>query len=220
MRRLFLISILALTLAAPAAGFVGPEERRGDLDGDSALESARAVRVDLRGVENMFDQTAVNVSDTCPDGRTLDVRIAGPQDNLALLRLTAADNRPGREVFVDLRSGAAARHGETRVVAWRAQNDFDCRRARDLFAYKSIRPTRRPRGSNGDVASFLIRIRQITRRFAGPEIALDERFQRRGEPSCCGSIKKVTYWRYSSRADRFVHYRTVIKRRKPFPGAR
>jgi hypothetical protein len=220
LRKTVLIAALSLLLAAPALGFVGPEERRGDLDGDPALESVRAVRVDLRGVENMFDQTAVNLRDTCPDGRVLDVRIAGPQDNLAFLRLRRADTRPGREAFLDLRSGAAGRHGEARLVAWRPQNDFECRRARDLFLYRSIRPTRRPRGSNGDVASFLIRLRNASRRFRGVEIALDERFQRRGEPSCCGSIQKVTRWRYSNRADKYVRYRTVVKRRKPFPGAR
>jgi hypothetical protein len=220
LRRLGLMAALSLLLAAPAAGFVGPEERRGDLDGDGDLESVRAERVDIPGVEDQFDQTAIHVRDNCPDGREVDRRVSGRQDNLALLRLRRADTRPGREVFFDLRSGAAGRGGEARLVAWRARSGYPCRVARRLFRYRNSRPTRRPRRSDGDVATFLIRLRNASRRFRGLEIVLDERFQRPGEPSCCGSIKKVTYWRYSRRLDRYLRYRTKLRYRKPFPGAR
>ncbi len=213
MPRVVLATGLALALAAPALGYVGPETRRGDLDGDRQDETVRAVRVDLAGVEDMFDQTAIEVSDSCPGG-PVNRRIAGPQDNLALLRLRRADTRRGNEVFVDLRSGAAGRLGEARLVAWRSRAGFPCREPRDLFRYLSDRHTRTPRGGNGDISSFLIRLREVTMRFRGLEVALDERFTRRRDPLCCGSIQKVTYWRYSRARDRYVRYRTVVKYRR------
>lgn len=203
---------MLLVLSAPAASFVGPETRRGDLDGDGQRETVRTVRVDLPGVEDMFDRTAIRVSDTCPGGREVEERIAGPQDNLALLRLRAADTRPGEEVFVDLRSGAAGRLGEARVVAWRRRAGFPCRRARQLFRYLTDRHTRTPAGGTGDISSFRVRLRDVSRRYRGLEVALDERFLRRSDPQCCGSIKKVTYWRYSRGRDRYVRYRTRVVR--------
>ena len=210
MRRAVPLAVLALALAAPASAWVGPEQKTGDLDGDGQGETVSSKRVDIKGVANAFDQTEVRVADTCPDGRQFDARIAGPQDNLALMRLKAADTRPGREVFVDLRSGAAGRLGEARLVAWRERAGLPCRAPRNLFFYKD--PTRRPRGSTGDVSSFLIRVRNITRRYRGLEIALDERFLRRGDANCCGTFKKVSYWRYSRARDRYVVYRTVVRR--------
>jgi hypothetical protein len=210
-RRLALTIALALALVASAPAFVGPEQRRGDLDGDPATETARAVRVDIPGVENRFDQTEIRVSDDC-DGQRIDQRITGVQDNLALLRLKRADTRRGREVFADLRSGAAGRVGEARLVAWRVSAGFPCRVPRDIFRYETEDPTRTPRGGTGDISSFLISVRNIVRRYRGLEIALDERFLRRGDATCCGSIKKVTYWRYSARRDRYVRYRTVLRR--------
>lgn len=209
-RRLALAALLALVLAAPAAAWVGPEQKVGDLDGDGQGETVSSKRVDIKGVANAFDQTEVRVADTCADGRQFDARIAGPQDNLALMRLKSADTRPGREVFVDLRSGAAGRLGEARLVAWRQRAGFPCRAPRNLFFYKD--PTRPPRGATRDVSSFLISLRNIVRRYRGLEIALDERFLRRGDATCCGTYKKVSYWRYSRARDRYVPFRTVVRR--------
>jgi hypothetical protein len=42
---------------------------------------------------------------------------------------------------------------------------------------------------------------------------LSEIFLRAGEPLCCGSVKKVTYWRYSRRLDRYLRYKTKVRRR-------
>ena len=178
---------------------------RGDLDADGKTETVRAVRVDLPGVKDEFDQTAIEVTDDCGTKR-----IAGPQDNLVLLRLKRADTRPGREVFADLRSGAAGRLGEARLVAWRK-----CA-PRNLFAYDSDHHTRTPKRGNGDISAFLVKVRNLTRRYRGLEVSLNERFNRPGEPSCCGSISKTTRWRYSRKRDRYVRYRTKIRYHKPF----
>ncbi len=210
MRRLALVALLACLAAAPAAAFVGPVTRRGDLDGDRALERVEAVRVDLEGVDDAFDATAIRVTDSCR-GRPVRQRVAGPQDNLATLRLRPVDPRPGREIIVDLRSGAAGRLGEARVVAWR-RGGASCRRARSLFAYRSDRPTSSPPGATDEVSFFGIRLRDASRRYAGMEIVLSETFLRRGEPGCCGSIRKSTLLRYSRARDRYLPYRVTVRR--------
>jgi len=104
-------------------------------------------------------------------------------------------------VFVDLRSGASGRAGETRLVAWRG-----CR-PRDLFRYDSDRPTRRPHGTV-DVSSFALVVKDIERRFKGLELRLSEGFV-----FCCPSVQKLTYLRYDRRSDRYVRYRTRQVRR-------
>jgi hypothetical protein len=200
--------VLVSALAAPAYGFLGPKTVHGNLDADGAAETVRVVRVDVPGVEDRFDRTAIEVTDECGAKGQVTRRVAGPQDNLVLLRLKRADTRKGREVFADLRSGAAGRLGEARLVAWRG-----CA-PRKLFAYDSDHHTRTPRRGNGDISAFTVRVRDITRRYRGLEIALNERFNRPGEPSCCGSISKTTRWRYSRKRDRYIRYRTVIRYHK------
>ncbi|MGH8572647.1 MAG: hypothetical protein ACREX8_08735, partial [Gammaproteobacteria bacterium] len=140
MRRLVPGILLLLFLAAaPAGAFVKPVTLMGDLDGDAEREKVEAVRVDVEGVEDRFDQTAIHVSDTC-GGQIVSRKVAGPQDNLVTLRLKYLDTRACREIFLDMRSGASGRLGEARVVAWRA-GGTPCRRPRSLFAYVSDRPT-------------------------------------------------------------------------------
>ena len=180
-----------------------------DLDGDGGHELVEAVRVDLDGVEDRFDRTKILVRDTCV-GRAVSRTIAGPQDNVALLRLKPIDPRPGREVFVDMRSGASGRLGEGRVVAWRRRGE--CSGPRALFAYRSDRPTRAPARTTGEISYFGLRARELTRRHRGTELILVERFLRRGEPGCCGSVRKTTLLRYSRAKDRYVSYRVRVKR--------
>jgi hypothetical protein len=208
-RRLVLTALLACVLAAPAAAFVEHVTLRGDLDGDRGRETVEAVRVDLEGVDDPFDRTAIRVSDSCR-GRFVTRRVAGPQDNLATLRLRAADTRPGREILVDLRSGASGRLGEARLVAWR-RGGASCRRPRSLFTYLSDRPTSSPPGATGEVSFFSLRLRNASARYGGVEVVLFERFLKRGDPVCCGSIRKTSLFRYSRARDRYVRYRTTIR---------
>ena len=202
-RPLLAITALAFALAGPAAAWVGPEQKRGDLDGDGVPEIVKAQRVGL--------QTKVVVEDTC-HGALRQRRIAGPQDNLALLRLKQVDPLPGRQVFVDLRSGAKAVLGEARLVAWRRKGTDACGGPHSLFAYKTDHHTRTPRGGSGDIASFDVRLRELKRAYRGPEIKLEERFYRPGEPAVSpGSIRKLTYWRYSAHFDRYIKYFTRLR---------
>jgi hypothetical protein len=211
MRRLALAPASACLLAAPALAFMGPVTKRGDLDGDRARESVTVKRVDIPGVDDAFDRTEVRVKDSCPSG-SVNRRVAGPEDNLELLRLKRADTHTGREVYVKLRSGAAARLGQARLVAWRRASGRACRKPRPLFSYSSDRHTATPPGGTGDISAFDTKLRNASRRFRGLEVVLVETFNTASDPPCCGSLKKRTYWRYSRGGDRYVRYGTKLQR--------
>ena len=68
------------------------------------------------------------------------------------------------------------------------------------------------RGAPDEVSSFGVRLRAASRRYAGTEIVLTERFLERGDPACCGSIRKATLLRYSRARDRYVPYRATVRR--------
>ena len=211
MRRLAPIAVVTLALAAPAAAFVEPVTKRGDLDGDSRRETVRVLPYPQGADPDGFRRTQLRIADSCPGG-AIDRRIGAIHDNLEILRLKRADLRTGSEVFAILRDGARGVLGEARLTAWRSAVGHPCRRPRTLFLYDSDRHTRTPRGGNGDIAAFSASIRNISSRYAGLEIAVDERFTRPSDPPSFGSLKKVTYWRYSPARDRYVHYRTVQRR--------
>jgi hypothetical protein len=206
MRKLLALSVLVLAAAAPAAAFVEPVTRHGDLDGDPASETVRATAI---GPKDGFQRTQVRIADSCP--AAVDRRIAPLHDDLQLLRLRRADRRKGSEVFLILRDGARSALGEARLVAWRPHSGQQCRAPKPLFVYDTDHHTRTPAGGNGDIAFFTARIRDVTKRYRGPEIAIDERFSRAGDPPNFGSIKKITYWRYSPTKDDYVHYKTVVR---------
>src|ERR687896_63712 len=201
MRRLALFVVLALVLAAPAYAFVAPITRDANLDADA-------------GSERILVRPQVRVRDTCPPG-PIDRRIAPVHDNLERLRLRRIDRRPGAEIFLVLRDGARGVLGEARLVSWRP-NAAACRREKALFVYDSDRHTATPRGGTGDIAFFNARFSEREDRFPGPEIIVDERFLRRGDPPFFGSIRKLTFWRYHVARDRYVRYDAQVTRlRRP-----
>ena len=211
MRRLAPIIPIALALAAPAAAFVEPITKRGDLDGDAQRETVRVLPHPPGGTQDDFRRTQVRIADSCPGG-PIDRRIGTIHDNLEVLRLKRADLRGGSEVFSIMRDGARGGLGEARLTAWRSAAGEPCRQPKTLFLYDSDRHTRTPRGGTGDIAAFNASIREISSRFAGLEIAIDERFTRPTDPPFFGSLKKVTYWRFSPARDTYVRYRTVHRR--------
>ena len=207
MRLTALTVLFTALLCASAAAVFEAVTVRGDLDGDGDAETVSTVDPDGRG-----ERTQVNVSDECDAGGMVNRRIAGPQDSLAFLKLLRADRAPGREVFVDLRSGASGRVGEARLVAWRPLSETSCRVPRNLFRYDSDRPSRRPRGAS-EASSFGVVVRQLTRRYRGMEIVLDEFYVTRRVPAgCCPTFRKRSLFRYSLGRDRYVRYRTSVLR--------
>ena len=212
MRKLFLIALALLLLPASAVAFRGVSDRHGDLDGDSANETVYTERVDLPGVDDEFDPGVIRIRDRC-GAEVVDRRISTSHDGVAALRLRRVDTRRGAEVYFDMRSGASGRLGESKVVAWRRRSGTPCRRPRALFKYRSTRPTRAPSGTTGETSTFVVKLGERARRYRGKEVILSETFLRRGEPECCGSVRKITYWRYSRARDKYLRYRTVVKRR-------
>jgi hypothetical protein len=212
-RAAFIAILCAAVAAPPVTAFFEPHSVRGSLDGDPAAEEARTVRVlnPLDPADDLIASTEVHISDTCETGTT-DVRIAGPEESLGFLKLYDADTRPGREVFVDLRSGATGRGGQTRLVAWRPAPGA-CGQPRILFRYDADRPTRRPRGTSS-ASNFALVVKEIDRRFKGRELRLSEGFVKKDEAYCCPSVQKYTYLRYHAGRDRYVRYKTRILRRK------
>ena len=192
--------------AASALAFYEPFEKGGDLDGDPGVESARTAPVIVSGEQ----WTEVRVSDACPDGTTTDRRISGVEESLGHLRLVEADTVAGREVFVDLRSGASGRAGEFRLVAWRPA--VPCPAPRTLFSYATERSSRPPRGALRGASNFRALVRNVERRFPGREVVLDEFFVGRGGAGCCPSFRKRRYFRFDRRSDRYKRYRTRVTR--------
>jgi len=62
------------------------------------------------------------------------------------------------------------------------------------------------------VAGFDVTLRDREARFPGEEILLFERFTRAGEPSCCPSVTKRTFYRYDVALDRYMKYRSSVTR--------
>jgi hypothetical protein len=204
MRRLALLTALAFVLAAPAYAFVEPITRDANLDGDPGTERILVRPHRPIDAQDDFERTQVRVRDTCPPG-PIERRIAPIHDNLERLRLRRVDRRPGAEIFLVLRDGARGVLGEARLVAWRP-DPAACRREKALFVYDSDRHTATPRGGTGDISFFNARFSEREARFEGPEIIVDERFLRRGDPPFAGSIRKLTFWRYHLGRDRYVRY--------------
>jgi hypothetical protein len=210
-RRVLSISLLALVVAAPAAAFDRAITRQKDLDGNGDRETIRVRAFRAPDDTGDFARTQVRVADDCPRGR-IDRRIAPIHDDLELMRIRHADTRRGKEVFLVLRDGARSVLGEVRLVAWRRAQGQPCRHPRPVFVYDTGRHTATPPGGTGDIAAFFTSLRNITNRFRGREVAIDERFLAEGDPPSFGSIKKVTYWRYARKRDRYVRYSTMVRR--------
>ena len=110
-----------------------------------------------------------------------------------------------------LRDGARGVLGEARLVSWRP-NAAACRKEKALFVYDSDRHTATPRGGTGDISYFNARFTEREARLRGPEILVDERFLRPGDPPFAGSIRKLTFWRFDAGRDRYVRYDSRVIR--------
>jgi hypothetical protein len=67
-------------------------------------------------------------------------------------------------------------------------------------------------GSTVTMSTFAVVVKEIERRFRGREVRLTEGFVRRGDAFCCPSVRKTTYLRYDAARDRYVRYRTRVRR--------
>jgi hypothetical protein len=116
----------------------------------------------------------------------------------------------GRELYAELRSGAAGRAGEAHLVAFRRSGARGCSAPRELFSYSSERPSRRPRSARS-FNNFAVYVRELERRFKGREVRLDETYLARGDGACCPSLMKRTLLRFDRRRDRYVRYDVSVR---------
>jgi hypothetical protein len=165
--------------------------------------------------DDQFPRRRIEVEDSC-DGKQFTFAISSVQDFVDRLRVTNADGTTKRpEIFFDIRSGATGRGGEAGVV--RILDDrrgTTCPRVKVLFRYPSKATRGRiPRGAAGRDSWSPI-LRDFTRRYRGKEIRLIETYVDRNDAFCCPSFERVTYFRFSRPRDRYVRYRTHVRRIK------
>jgi hypothetical protein len=206
-------TVLALVLAAPAAGLFRSKSVSGNLDSDANIEKAVAEKVpdSTDPNDDTLAQTAVDVVDQC--GPTeIRVRVAGPQEALVTLKLLDADTHPGKDVLADLRSGASGRVGEVDLLSWRPNPGAQiCAGPHYLFKYNAAHPTHRPPHTVA-MSDFEVSLKDFTRRFRGKELRLSEGWVTRTDALCCPTYEKLSFYRYVKSRDRFVRYHTELKR--------
>jgi hypothetical protein len=162
--------------------------------------------------EDEFPRRRLEIEDVC-QGASVRREISSVQDTVDRLRVVEADGSRARpEVFFDMRSGATGRLGDLRVV--RFDDRPTCPAPHVLFRYPSKATLGRiPRGAEGRV-NFFARVRNYSARYRGREIQLAETYVDRNDAFCCPSFRRVTYFRYRTGPDRYVRYRTDVKRIK------
>jgi len=217
-----LTAVLALGAAATAGaeGFTQTELLRTmyeepapapvdvELDGDPEAE-----RVGL-DVADPFAKRAY-VEDTC--GGSVRRLPLGRADELHAVRLlrTVGDPGPPR-LFQEGSSGATGRNGAAILVRLPAGTPADpCPRLRTLFRLPNLGagPWRLPRGPRGTYAgSFSVLPRDLRANLAGEELVVRVGRYRRTDAGCCPSYVQTTSWRHDPARDRFVRYRTTIRR--------
>lgn len=200
MRRITLACLALFLFALPAQAVFFDKEKSGQLDGDPDIERAYTVEVGN-------DRTALKIADPCRSGKAYSRRVTGVEDSLARLELHSADTRPGKEVFVDLRSGAAGRSGEASVIAWRHPEGEVCGVPRRLFHFDSEHVRRPPPVEGAYLANFGVRVKNASDAHAGKEVVVDEAWARSTEGACCPTIlRRVWYGYVSGRRDRYAVY--------------
>jgi hypothetical protein len=162
--------------------------------------------------DEQFARRRLEIEDVC-DGVTARRNISSVQDSVDRLRVVEADGSSDRpEIFFDMRSGATGRLGELRVV--RFDDGPGCPTPRYLFRYPSMATLGRlSRGAVGRV-NFFARLRDYSGRYRGQEVQLGETYVDRNDAFCCPSFRRVTYFRYRAGPDRYVRYKTGVKRIK------
>jgi hypothetical protein len=224
------LSVTAFALSALLVGVLLPAAQganrtiSANLDSDRSLEQVvpRQVCESADGAltvppcsDDQFPRRRIEIEDSC-DGKPYTFAISSVQDFVNRLRVTNADGTTKRpEVFFDIRSGATGRGGEARVV--RIVNDRQvgiCPRTQVLFRYpRKSTLGRIPRGAAGR-DSWSPFLRDFTHRYRGKEIRLVETYVDRNDAFCCPSFERVTYFRFSRQRDRYVRYRTGVRRIK------
>ena len=223
MRRLgWAASALTLAAVALAGADDGDRPRRANLDSDPELERVLPQQVceatdgsihlpQPSCAGDQFSRLRIVIEDVCagePHLRT----ISTIQDYVDDLRVTELDGRADRpEIFFTIRSGATGRGGEMRVVRY-GESGGTCPGVHGLFRFPTKSTLGRiPRGAVGRV-NFYAFPYELRKRFPGKELRLVETYVDRNDSFCCPSFRRVTLFRFDRDRDRYVRYRTRVRR--------
>ena len=108
-----------------------------------------------------------------------------------------------------MRSGAAGHVGVVEVVHFHRVAGRACPVPVVLFRYSPERPLVPPPAGRA-VVNFRAQAKEWSRRYAGKEIRLEEGLMRPGEPLCCPSLARITFFRYSPSPECYVVYSTRL----------
>jgi hypothetical protein len=233
MRRVLLIASACaptLTLAALATAHTGhgtgERPRIANIDGGPDLERvlARSLCEASDGTlsppqgtscaAGTFPRHRIELDDTCA-GQPRSLPLSTVQDFVARLRVTDVDGNPTyKEVFLDVRSGATGRGGESRLVRMRGDGSGGCPRAESLFRYPSRATAGRlPRRAVAR-SSWDAEVRDYTRRFRGKEVRLLETYVDRNDPYCCPTFLRASFFRLPRGRDHYLRFRTEVRKIK------
>jgi len=215
--------LLATTAAALAQGPLSDPVVVANLDGDPANE-----RIVVREIScgtpdgttkppcdretTVYRQLQVDLVDECGEDErrtALLPRVEEGLDQLAARELDGDASR--REIVVTAYSGASGRVGSGAVVRL-ADGSDGCARVRRLFTFGPAKArTRKPKGASYH-ATGTLRVLQLRRDFHGKELRYSEPWYVRSDPGCCPTWTSTIDLRHDTKTDRYVIYRSRIKR--------
>ena len=191
-----------------------------DLDGDGANETVRARETACFNARDTHPPPCapddlrtfvVEVADSCTGGEVA-LTLSREMEYVSIGRLIDAD-RDGRarELAFEVRAGASRRAVQAKIVSFRAGAGGCIAVRKTLFSYpRHDSVGRRPRGSSFSTGA--LQIKDFTKRYAGLELRTIESYARGGDPGCCPTWQRTTYWRFDRARDRYRTYRTKLVR--------
>ena len=230
----YLLCLIAAALACLCASALAADRPSqpldapllADLDGDGTNETVRVRETacySAQGTsdppcsrsEDVFRTLVVEVADTCAGGQGPGERVltlSREMDYVSAARIIDADrDGQARELAFELRAGASARGVQAKIVAFRVGADGCVAVRRTLFSYpRGDSIGRRPKGSSFSTGS--LQIKDFTKRYGGLELRTIESYARGGDPGCCPTYERTTYWRFDRAKDRYRTYRTKLVR--------
>lgn len=218
-----LLVLSATTATALAQGPLSDPVVVANLDGDPANERVVVREVSCGSPDGTskppcdkeattYRELQVDLVDECggAERRTaLLLRVEEVVDQLAARELDGDQAR--RELVVTAYSGASGRVGSGAALRLRDGPD-GCATVRRLFSFGPAKArTRKPRGASYFTVGTL-RARSLRRDYPGKELQYSESWYRGGDPGCCPTWSSTISLRYDRRADRYVKYRSTVRR--------
>ena len=203
--------------------------RVADLDGDGTNETVRVRETACFNAEgtsdppcstadDVFRTLVVEVLDSCAGGSgEVALTLSREMEFVSTGRLIDADrDGQARELVFEVRAGASGRAVQAKIVSFKAGPGNCVAVRKTLFSYpRADSIGRRPKGSSFSTGSLVVK--DFTKRFAGLELRTLESYARAGDPGCCPTWQRTTYWRFDKAADRYRTYRTKLVRLRRGP---